>query len=57
MLIQLKEKEKNLEKQLIDLEQRFNLKKEQYIKIQGAIEALLALGSPEDAVLNSHPEE
>ena len=57
MLIQLKEKEKNLEKQLIDLEQTFNLKKEQYIKIQGAIEALLALGSPEDAVLNSHPEE
>ena len=46
MLIQLKEKEKNIEKELIDLEQTFNLKKEQYIKIQGAIEALEVLDSP-----------
>ena len=57
MLIQLKEKEENLKNELINLEQTFSVKKEQFLKIQGAIEALLALGSPEDAVLNSHPEE
>ena len=46
MLIELKEKEENLKNELINLEQTFNLKKEQYIKIQGAIEALEVLDLP-----------
>ena len=46
MLEELKEKEEKLKNELIDLEHTFNLKKEQYIKIQGAIEALEVLDLP-----------
>ena len=43
MLEQLKEKEEKLRNELVELEQMFGTKKEQYLKIQGAIEALEAL--------------
>ena len=43
MLEELKEKEEKLKNELIELEQAFNVKKYQYLKIQGAIEALEAL--------------
>ena len=43
MLNELNLKKQTLEDQLIELEKTFNQKKEQYLKIQGAIEALEAL--------------
>ena len=43
MLDNLKTQSENLRKDLIDLEQLFNMKKEQYLKVQGAVEALTAL--------------
>ena len=43
MLIELNDKEEKIRNELIELEQAFNVKKEQYLKIQGAIEALEAL--------------
>jgi predicted aldo/keto reductase-like oxidoreductase len=43
MLENLKSQSENLRKDLIDLEQLFTMKKEQFLKIQGAIEALDAL--------------
>ena len=46
MLIELKQKEESLKNELIELEQTFSIKKEQYLKIQGAIEALEALDPP-----------
>ena len=57
MLEELKEKEEKLKNELIDLEHTFNLKKEQYIKIQGAIEALSALDQSTPPVLTPHPKE
>jgi len=33
---------------LIELERQFNIKKEQYLKIQGAIEALTVIGDSPD---------
>ena len=44
MLTELNEREKNLRNELVDLERQFNAKKEQYLKIQGAIEALTLVG-------------
>jgi len=43
MLEDLNKQGENLKRDLIDLEQLFNMKKEQFIKVQGAIEALTAL--------------
>ena len=43
MLEELNEKEEKLRNELMELEQTFNVKKEQYLKIQGAIEALESL--------------
>ena len=43
MLEELNEKEEKLRNELMELEQMFNVKKEQYLKIQGAIEALESL--------------
>lgn len=43
MLTDLNSQAENLRKDLIDLEQLFNMKKEQYLKVQGAVEALTAL--------------
>ena len=46
MLEQLKEKEEKLRNELVELEQMFGTKKEQYLKILGAIEALETLDKP-----------
>ena len=43
MLNELNSKKQTLEDQLIELEKTFNQKKEQYLKILGAIEALEAI--------------
>ena len=43
MLDELKDKEEKLRNELIEMEQLFTVKKEQYLKIQGAIEALESL--------------
>ena len=48
MLTDLNSQAENLRKDLIDLEQLFNMKKEQYLKVQGAVEALTALEEPLD---------
>ena len=37
-----------LKKDLIDLEQQFNMKKEQFIRIQGALEALSLVNQKEE---------
>ena len=51
MLTDLNSQAENLRKDLIDLEQLFNMKKEQYLKVQGAVEALTALEEPLDKTL------
>ena len=40
MLDELKKQEQELRDDLIKLEKEFNLKKEKYLKVQGAMEAL-----------------
>jgi len=44
MIQELSQKEHELRTELVELEKQFNLKKEQYLKIQGALEALAAVG-------------
>ena len=46
MMEDLNAKKETLEAQLTDLEKTFNQKKEHYLKILGAIEALEALEKP-----------
>ena len=50
MLDDLNSREAELRSELLDLEKKFNVKKEQYLKVQGAIEALTVLSddNPED---------
>ena len=43
MLSDLTKQQEDLKKELIEMEKSFNLKKEQFIRIQGAIEALTIL--------------
>ena len=57
MLEELKDKEEKLKEELIELEQIFNAKKEQYLKIQGAIEALLALDLSVPPTITPHPKD
>ena len=45
MLEELTDKGEKLKNELMELEQMFNIKKEQYLKILGAIEALEAIDS------------
>jgi hypothetical protein len=45
-----------LRKDLIDLEQLFTMKKEQFLKVQGAIEALDALEGDSDEPLDTCPQ-
>lgn len=45
MLDDLTKQQDQLKDELIDMERKFNSKKEQFIRIQGAIEALNILGS------------
>ena len=55
MLDELKTKEETLRNELIALESQFNVKKEQYLKVQGAIEALTMV-DPQKPLVNSDPE-
>tara|TARA_B100000965_G_C19002828_1_gene503234 strand:- start:139 stop:324 length:186 start_codon:yes stop_codon:yes gene_type:complete len=55
MIQELSEKEAQLRNELLELEKQFNVKKEQYLKIQGALEALAAVGG--DNPLVGEPEE
>jgi len=59
MLEELNEKEAELRSDLLDLEKQFNSKKEQYLKIQGAIEALTLVGEEQESIMDfeSTPEE
>ena len=57
MLDELKDKEEKLRNELMELEQMFNVKKEQYLKIQGAIEALLALDPSVPPTITPHPKD
>ena len=57
MLEELKDKGEKLKEELIELEQIFNAKKEQYLKIQGAIEALLALDPSVPPTITPHPKD
>ena len=57
MLDELTEKKETLETQLIDLERIFNEKREQYLKILGAIEALENLDPSIPPVITPHPKE
>ena len=57
MLEELTEKKEILENQLIDLEKMFNEKREQYLKILGAIEALENLDPSVPPVITPHPKE
>ena len=57
MLDELTEKKEILENQLIDLEKMFNEKREQYLRILGAIEALEALDPSVPPVLTPRPKE
>ena len=57
MLNELTEKKEILENQLIDLEKMFNEKREQYLKILGAIEAIEALDPSVPPTITPHPKE
>ena len=57
MLDELTEKKEILENQLIDLEKMFNEKREQYLKILGAIEALENLDPLVPPTITPHPKE
>ena len=59
MLEELNEKQAELRSDLIDLEKQFNSKKEQYLKIQGAIEGLTLVGEESESIMDfeSTPEE
>ena len=56
MLDELTEKKEILENQLVDLEKMFNEKREQYLKILGALEALEALDPSVPPVITPHPK-
>ena len=57
MLEQLKENEEVIKNELTELEQTFAAKKEQYLKILGAIEALEALDPSVPPTITPHPKE
>jgi chaperonin cofactor prefoldin len=46
MVKELTEKSENLRSELMNLEKEFNIKKEEFIKIQGALEAFQIVQSP-----------
>ena len=57
MLEELTDKAEKFKNELMELEQMFNIKKEQYLKIQGAIEALEALDPSVPPTITPHPKE
>jgi hypothetical protein len=48
ILDELTKQEESLRADLLDMEKNFNIKKEQYIKLQGAIEALNLVDKEEE---------
>lgn len=44
MAAQLTERAEKLRDELVELERQFNIKKEEFFKVQGALEALQAMG-------------
>ena len=46
MVAELTEKATTLREELMDLEKQFNIKKEEFLKIQGALEAFQIVQSP-----------
>ena len=54
MISQLRQNAENLKQELMQLQDTFNTKKEQYVKIEGALEALSLL---EDSSQESQTEE
>ena len=57
MLNELNLKKQTLEDQLVELEKTFNQKKEQYLKILGALEALEALDPSVPPIITPRPKE
>ena len=57
MLEELTDKAEKLKNELMELEQMFNVKKEQYLKILGAIEALENLDPSVPPTITPHPKE
>ena len=57
ILEELTEKKEILENQLVDLEKMFNEKREQYLKILGAIAALENLDPSVPPTITPHPKE
>jgi chaperonin cofactor prefoldin len=43
MMTQLTERSEGLREELIELERQFNMKKEEFFKVQGALEAIQAM--------------
>jgi len=54
MIAQLQQNAENLKQELMQLQETFNTKKEQYVKIEGALEALSLL---EDTSQEAQTEE
>ena len=54
MVAQLQQNAENLKQELMQLQETFNTKKEQYVKIEGALEALSLL---EDTSQEAQTEE
>ena len=54
MVAQLQQNAENLKQELMQLQETFNTKKEQYVKIEGALEALSLL---EDTTQEEQTEE
>ena len=49
MKVTLQQRERELREELLNLEKEFNTKKETYLKVQGALEALQELNVSEEA--------
>lgn len=50
MSTQLTQRSELVRDELIELEKQFNLKKEEFFKIQGALEALQIVSNPEEKI-------
>lgn len=57
ILTELKSQEASLRDELITMEKQFNLKKEQYLKIQGAMEALSLVDKEEETEEDDDSED
>ena len=49
MLQELTQRAEGVRNELVDLEQKFNIKKEEFFKLQGAIEAIQQMASDSDS--------